>query len=441
MTLPQHRASGDRPRHVRARRVHIARHACTALLAGWLLVACSTVPAPAPDIAVAIDTSRTVPLQDRRTWAFDDDGLRFDNLAPAARLTDVERLAPGHYRVTSAPETHPINPSPWYGFSIHSNAARTLRLDFAYPHDYRHRYVPKLRIGDGPWREPAVGAFAIDEDGRAQVALDLPPGAVLHAFAQVPWLPDEVHAWAAGIAARTGTATTVIGHSVRGRPLPGFAFGAAPGAPLLLVIGGQHPPEYTGARALAGFVETLAGDTLRAQAFRQRVRVFVAPQLNPDGVLEGHWRTNANGTDLNRDWGPFAEPETRALRDALEAELASGGHVAFAIDFHSTFHDIFYTVAEDPSRLPGGLMHDWIASMQARFPGRIEERAFAATSTVFKNWAWCRHSAPAVTYEVGDTTADALLGEVSHHAAETLMELMLAPRDAPAPASCASQAG
>lgn len=422
----------------RSRAPHAFRRAfaraCQAWLAGWLLVACAGAPLPAPEPAV--DTSRTVPLQERRSWRFDQDGLRFDNFAPGSRLSEVERIGDGHYRVTSAPETQPVNPSPWYGFGLHADAPRSVRIDFDYAHGHRHRYVPKLRAGDGPWREPAAGAFALDADGRASLQLALDGGS-LQVFAQAPWLPDAVAAWAAGLAARSGGEPRTVGHSVRGRPLPGFVFGAAPGAPLLLVIGGQHPPEYTGARALAGFVETLAADTPRAQAFRQRVRVFVVPQLNPDGVLQGHWRTNANGTDLNRDWGPFAEPETRALRDALDAELAGGGHVAFAIDFHSTFHDIFYTVAEDPSRQEGGLMHDWIASMQARFPGRIEERAFAATSTVFKNWAWCRHAAPAVTYEVGDTTPDALLGEVSRHAAEALMELLLVPRDPPAPAHCA----
>ncbi|TDK21087.1 hypothetical protein E2F46_15430 [Luteimonas aestuarii] len=425
----------------RHRLASLVRHACVALLAASLLAACSSVPAPAPDAAVAIDTSRAVPLQARRSWAFAEDGLRFDNLAPAARLTDVERLGPGHYRVTSAPETHPVNPSPWFGFAVHADAARTLHLDFAYPHAYRHRYVPKLRVGDGPWREPAEGEFTIDGEGRAQLSVALSPGSTLQAFAQVPWLPGDVRAWADGIAARTGTGTTTIGRSVRGRPLPAFVFGAAPGAPLLLVVGGQHPPEYTGARALAGFVEALAADTPAARAFRERVRVLVAPQLNPDGVLEGHWRTNANGTDLNRDWGPFAEPETRALRDALDAELARGGHVAFAIDFHSTFQDILYTVTEDPSRAEGGLMHAWIAAMQARFPGRLDERPSAAASAVFKNWAYCQYGAPTVTYEVGDTTPDALLGEVSRHAADTLMALMAVPRAAPAPADCTLPTG
>ena len=409
------------------------------LLACGLLAACATAPGPSPSptSTTAADAHRAVPLQDRRSWHFDYDGVRFDNLAPATRLTGVERLGPGHYRVTSAPETHPINPSPWFGFRIHSGVAQALRIDFAYPHDYRHRYVPKLRLGDGPWRAPADGEFILDANGRAQLAVDLAAGTTLQAIAQVPWLPDEVRAWSDNIAARTGTSVTSIGASVLGRPLPAFVFGAAPGAPLLLVVGGQHPPEYTGARALAGFVEVLSADTPQARAFRDQVRVLVAPQLNPDGVFEGHWRTNANGTDLNRDWGPFAEPETRALRDALAAEISRSGHVAFAIDFHSTFRDVLYTVTEDPSRIEGGLMHSWIAAMQARFPGRIDERPSAASSTVFKNWTYCRHGAPTVTYEVGDTTPDALLAEVSRQAAELLMALMRTPRPAPAPANCA----
>src|SRR5690606_31593321 len=143
------------------------------------------------------------------------------------------------------------------------------------------------------------------------------------------------------------------------------------------------------------------------------------------------------------------QPETRAVRDLLEAALGDEGRIAFAIDFHSTHRDVSYTDAEDPSRAPGALLHAWIAAMQARFPGRIEERAFAATSNVFKNWAYCRFGAPAVTYEVGDHTPAAVLDEVAHHAADVLMTLpggldrsaQPAPACPPRPASGAGETG
>jgi len=415
------------------------------LAAAWMLLmpGCATRRLPQADAATVADAPApapvAVPAQPRRTWSFEEDGLHFDNRLPAARLSGVERLDDGGYRLHVAPETHPVNPSPWYGFRIRSDAARVVDLRFSYAHGYRHRYLPKLSRDGRDWREASAGEYSLDEAGNARLRLQVEPGE-LRVFAQPPVLPDGMQAWAAQVAALVDARQYSFGNSAQGRPLHAFEFGAGPEAPLLLVVGGQHPPENTGARALMGFVETLAADTAQARGFRRDIRVLVVPQLNPDGVVGGHWRGNANGVDINRDWGPFAQPETRALRDLLAAD-PGGGRVAFAIDFHSTFRDVFYTVAEDPSRTPGGLLHAWMAAMEARFPGRIEEKAYAATSAVFKNWAWCSFGAPAVTYEVGDTTPAATLGAVSQHAAESLMTLLADPQGPPPPPACASAAG
>lgn len=400
---------------------------------------CASRQSPQVGAATVAGAPATVPAQPRRTWAFEEDGLRFDNQLPASRLSGVERLDDGGYRLHIAPEAHPINPSPWYGFRIRSDATRGLDLRFSYPHGYRHRYLPKLSRDGRDWREASAEEYRVDDAGNARLRLQVEPGE-LQVFAQPPVLPEEMQAWAAQVATRVGARQHTFGSSVQGRPLRAFEFGAGPDAPLLLVLGGQHPPENTGARALMGFVETLARDTAQAREFRRGVRVLVVPQLNPDGVVGGHWRGNANGVDINRDWGPFAQPETRALRDLLAARQG-GGRVAFAIDFHSTFRDVFYTIAEDPSRMPGGLLHAWMGEMEARFPGRIEEKAYAATSAVFKNWAYCSFGAPAVTYEVGDTTPAATLGVVSRHAAESLMALLTDRQAALPTPACAATAG
>src|SRR3546814_1987601 len=73
------------------------------------------------------------------------------------------------------------------------------------------------------------------------------------------------------------------------------------------------------------FVDELAADSPLARDFRERTLVIVLPLLNPDGVVEGNWRGNINGQDLNRDWGPFTQSETRAVRDLLERELDDDG--------------------------------------------------------------------------------------------------------------------
>lgn len=397
------------------------------LLTIGLLSSCTTVAPPAAPAQPAQNTRAQsgVTLQERREWVFAQDGVRFDNRLPAARLNAVTRKAPGHYVVDILPETTPINPSPWYGFRVAAEHRQMLRIEFRYP-EFRHRYHPKLRGGDGAWREATPAEFIpAGEDEPARLQVEVGPEPLL-VFAQQPMLPEDFEAWVASIGAILPVERSVIGHSVHGRPLHLFEFGADDGSPLLVVVGRMHPPEATGSNALFGFVETLAADTPQARGFRERVRTVVIPLANPDGLVEGHWRTNLRGKDLNRDWGPFSEPETRAIANAiLERSEGEGRRVAFTVDFHSTFRDVLYTVTEDPARAPDGTLGRWIAELRARVP-ELGERPSSAIggSPVLKNWAYCRFGAPAVTYEVGDTTSQAALDAISRHAALSLIEVL-----------------
>src|SRR5690606_28458022 len=99
------------------------------------LVACSTVPetaqTPAP-VAVVPSATATAQTQQRRDWHFAADGVTFSNRLESARLNNMQRLGAGHYAVTIAPEIVPINPSPWYGFTVSAETERPLRIEFRY---------------------------------------------------------------------------------------------------------------------------------------------------------------------------------------------------------------------------------------------------------------------------------------------------------------------
>lgn len=415
--------------------------ALTGSVAMLLLAACAgprqQSESPISTAFVAAPAAGAAAMQERREWRFDGDGIRFDNRLPATRLSGVQRVRDGVYRVRIAPEAYPINPSPWYGFRIQSDGPRAVELEFTYPHEFRHRYVPKLSRDGRVWQQVDAPSFAVDAKGDARLRLQLEAGE-LHVFAQPWFLPEDFAAWSARVAAQVEAQPQTFGTSVQGRPLQLFEFGAGEEKPVVLVLGRQHPPEHTGTRALQGFVETLTANTPQARAFRERVHVLVAPLLNPDGLVEGHWRSNANGVDINRDWGLFAQPETRALRDALAARGIGPGRVVFVIDFHSTEQDVFYTVADDPSRETGGLLQQWVAAMQSRF--KIRESASVARNGTSQNWAVCRLGAPSVTYEVGDATPSAALDEVTRHAATILMDLLAEPRQPAAPPACKAYA-
>jgi murein peptide amidase A len=110
---------------------------------------------------------------------------------------------------------------------------------------------------------------------------------------------------------------SVIGRSVRGRPILSISVGAAWAGVKVLVVGDIHGDETAGMRIAWRLVA--AGAPRRAQ-------LVVVPTINPDGVAAGT-RGNARGVDLNRNFpyrwrrlgggeysgpGPLSEPETRA---------------------------------------------------------------------------------------------------------------------------------
>lgn len=118
----------------------------------------------------------------------------------------------------------------------------------------------------------------------------------------------------------------VIGTSVDGRPITARHYGDPAGAVRLVVVGQMHGNEPGGRKVV---------DDLLTREVPPGVSLWVVRSMNPDGHLAGT-RTNARGTDLNRNFptswrragrgtiqwsGPQAasEPETRALMRFLTA--------------------------------------------------------------------------------------------------------------------------
>jgi murein peptide amidase A len=132
---------------------------------------------------------------------------------------------------------------------------------------------------------------------------------------------------------------TVIGHSLRDRPIVASTVGN-PDAPLqVLVVGCVHGDEPAGIRVARRLI---ASPALR------RAALWVVPVLNPDGLAAGT-RGNARGVDLNRNFpfgwrpldgleysgaGPLSEPESRAaasLTRRLRPDLTIWFHQPFGL--------------------------------------------------------------------------------------------------------------
>jgi hypothetical protein len=212
-----------------------------------------------------------------------------------------------------------INPSPWFAFRMRSDAPRTISVTLDYT-DYEHRYAPFISTDGANWSPLDVGRLSLNQKKtRATLKLDLPRGTLWVAGQPLSPSRDNVE-WTRKTLAGQGFIETQYGKSLEGRPLIGFVGGG--GLDAIVILTRQHPPETTGQEGYRGFLERLVKrDDDAARRFRARNRIILAPMPNPDGVDGGHWRLNAGGMDLNRDWGTFSQPETKALSEWIKTQV------------------------------------------------------------------------------------------------------------------------
>lgn len=405
---------------------------------------------------------KPIEFQKKRTFVFPTAGISLSNEFDGARLNDVRMVDDSTFIAVLVPENAPVNYSAWYAFKVWSASAapKTIRLTLTY-REARHRYVPKLsRKPSADWRswkaiDSAAYKVHYDSAGRettsATLRLAVSPD-TLWVSAHELFTSRDFEAWSVNLAKLPFVKKSALGTSSLGKPLIRLDIAeASPNAPCVVIVSRQHPPEHTGTLALLPFVETLAGDTPLAKEFRQRFRVFVVPCMNPDGVDAGHWRHNAHGVDLNRDWKNFNQPETRSVRDALLKMRDSLHNVfAFGIDFHTTQHDIFYTVSNPPLQTAADsaeyatnpaykqfnenaanrskFVDAWLERTQALFPAyqvTISDSPRTPNGATSARWFDRELLAPSLTYEVGDETDRELIRQIGVGSAKVLMEMLL----------------
>lgn len=317
------------------------------------------------------------------------------------------------------------NPSPWFAFKLIPAQAGEAVVVLDYD-TWTHRYRPKVSNDGVDWRPLAEDRVRPLKDGTGvelHVALDEGP---IWVAAQAIVDPDDYDEWVRQLTATTAARASDLGKSFGGRPIVMLDH-ATDSRDLVLLTGRQHPPEVSGAWAFFAFSEIVFADTELARRFRERFHVVAIPLLNPDGVVAGHWRHSFGAVDLNRDWGPFTQPETRLVADLLDRVDRDGGKVRAFIDFHSTDRNLFYTQVDEEATDPPGFTSRWLEDARGQLSGYAftNEQKPTSDQPNGKNYFYKRYGIPSMTYEVGDETDRETTMAAARVFAETFMRHLL----------------
>lgn len=220
----------------------------------------------------------------------------------------------------------------WFHFRVIGARGRTLTYEIgnagqsAYPGgwpDYRVRWSADRQV----WRQVADTTY---EDGVLRFRHAAEGDSVW--FAYFAPYPYERHLdCVARIGGRPGVTVRSLGQTLDGREIDCLDLGE--GDKQVWLYARQHPGESMAEWWMEGALEMLTdpADPV-ARSLRRRATFHIVPNMNPDGSVRGHLRTNAAGVNLNREWhdpSPARSPEVLAVRDAMDAT-----GVDFAMDIH-----------------------------------------------------------------------------------------------------------
>lgn len=392
-----------------------------------MLAACQTVTTTTPSTKT-LEKATSVALCANATAEIRDD---FET----ARVNGCDVISDSKIEISIKPENptdpqgEPINNSAWYGFRVDPIREGNLDITLQY-YKGKHRYHPKISYDGTNWEFLSEGKInKITEDKTViSVETDNRPFFI---SAQEIFTPLAHNKWTDKLAQKTYVTKSEIGRSRENRPIYMLEIETDPSKkkPYVMLVGRQHPPELTGALALIPFSEKVLDNSALSNTFLDKFNVLIVPMINPDGVVNGNWRFNMGGMDLNRDWGPFSQPETQAVLGALGRFKSGDEDIAFFLDFHSTGRNLLYTQADDEPTSPPMFAKDWVKAVDDRLDDEVypftREARHNSGKPISKNYMYETYGISAITYEVGDATPRPAIKLSAEVFAEEMMRLLL----------------
>jgi murein tripeptide amidase MpaA len=224
----------------------------------------------------------------------------------------------------------------WFHFRVAASAGEEIVLkitglnDSAYPGGWPD-YDACVSEDRDYWAR-AASSFDKNEEGGTLTIRYLPASDLCWFAYFAPFSMERHHDLVAEAAASEGVDYVRLGTTLDGQPIDCLEMGE--GSTQVWLYARQHPGETQAEWWMEGALECLTdpADPV-ARALRKHCRIHVVPNCNPDGSRRGHLRTNAVGTNLNREWAdptPERSPEVLAIRNRMDQT-----GVDFAMDVHA----------------------------------------------------------------------------------------------------------
>ncbi|HEX8261480.1 MAG TPA: M14-type cytosolic carboxypeptidase [Allosphingosinicella sp.] len=219
----------------------------------------------------------------------------------------------------------------WFYFRLTGGAGRAVELRIlncagaAYPlgwEDYR-----ACMSSDREEWERVDTAY---EDGVLSIKATPPSNSVWFAYF-APYTMERHHDLVSSVAAHPLVEHRSLGQTLDGQEMDYFRIGEGPLQVWLYAR--QHPGETMAEWWMEGALERLLDEADPvARRLLAKATFHIVPNMNPDGSRRGHLRTNAVGTNLNREWhdpSPERSPEVLCVRNEMDRT-----GVDFAMDVH-----------------------------------------------------------------------------------------------------------
>ena len=115
--------------------------------------------------------------------------------------------------------------------------------------------------------------------------------------------------------------------------------------PIIVIIGRQHCGETHSSFIIHGFINYLISREVICHKIREMFDFWIAPIVNPDGVIAGNYRCNTQGKDMNRHFFADDDPdglkirltEVELIRSYLKTKIPKEQHELFKLflDIHA----------------------------------------------------------------------------------------------------------